>query len=108
MQELTPILDDIENKKITASISKIEYRNDVLPGMSIFFKNGIILSVITGEFSISNEKRPYEIAIIDDSSPNRDWMTELYDANDAGDSVIGYQTANDVMYYIDKITSFRA
>ena len=108
MKAILPILEAVEGTGLTSEFEKIEYRTEPIVGMSIFFKNGIILSVISGEFAQGGENTPYEIGIIDGRTKAGDFMPEIFDVNDIGDDVLGFQTADDVVYYIEKIKAFRA
>lgn len=90
-----------ENENIT----NIEYRYGTIPGLTITFKNGIVMSIITGEFAYGSEQSPFEIAFMNGEKGN--WMPEIFDANDAGDDVAGYMNADDVAYYIKRAIAFR-
>ena len=82
----------------TDAIDSIEDKSDLSMGMKrakITFKNGKWLSVITGPFSYGGEKGLFEIMPSD---------TDDFDEKDRdGDDVLGFLSAENVNYYINKI-----
>lgn len=89
-------------------VDYVEDRSDsIMKRLRVYFKNGLGISIIRGEYSYGGEKGLFEIMPLADNNPNFD-IEEIFDEEDKGDSVIGHLSIERVFYYIDKIADANA
>ena len=70
--------------------------------LQVKLNNGLGLSSIEGKSAITDQERPYEIAIFDKTGL---FTQEYTDDCDADDIVIGYCDVDKVMHYLNKIST---
>ena len=79
------------------NIKSIEDKSDSLYARcQVHFENGYQLSIIRGLGSYGNQQGLFEIAIF---SPDDKYCPDLLE----GDDVLGYQTAAQVVIYVEKV-----
>ena len=100
MQEL---LEQSKTLSVTNPIDRIEDKScSLMNRVRVYFKNGISLSVIQGEYSHGGDEGLFEIAIF---SPDGEMNGDLFDEYDRGDDVLGYCSAEKVKHYINKLSN---
>jgi hypothetical protein len=72
---------------------------DFVQRRRVIFKNGLQLSVISGWFTDGL----FEIAPM---TAEEDWLPEIFDEEDKGDTVLNHCSPEKVIYYIEKIISW--
>lgn len=85
------------------NIKSIKDKSDkFVKRIRICFKNNFELSIIKGMDTYGSKQNLFEIAIF---NPNGDYCPELFeDVNDRNDDVLGYQSEEEVIMYINKIS----
>lgn len=100
MNELVLKKSSLETLDFVAAITG-NCVGDLIQRVQIEFKNGLMLSVITGLGACCSTSHPYEIAVFKDEEFNNSFLDE----EDKGDDVVGYCDAEKVKKYINKIGS---
>lgn len=82
-------------------IDKVEDHSDALfKRAKVYFKNGMALSVVRGEWSYGGKEGLFEIAPI---SSTGEFDGDLFDDDDKGGDVLGYCDVAKVNHYIAKL-----
>ncbi len=80
-----------------------DFSDETFNRARVFFKNGLLLSVVFGQYSFGGNEGLFEIAVLD---KNGNFKPEYFDGEDQGDQVLGYCDVKKVQYYIDKIGKY--
>jgi len=99
MKDLLSI-ERIKNTPMVKEVTNIPHGK--LNRLQVKFNNGLGLSIIEGKSAITDQERPYEIAIFDKTGL---FTQEYTDDCDADDIVIGYCDVDKVMHYLNKIST---